>query len=66
MELFEEITEVSERGIRRLAQSRATKVTRTGDNSYVFNGVAMDDDEVWSVLQGLPQKFTLGGKNRRV
>lgn len=63
---FIESTEVSERGIRRLAQSRGTMVTRTGENAYVFNGVAMDDDEVWSVISTLPQVQTLGGKNRSI
>lgn len=58
--------EIDERGIRRLAQSRGTAVTRTGVNSYVFNGVTMTDDEVWSVLQALPQTYTLSGKNRRI
>lgn len=63
---FYEVSEISERGIRRLAQSRGTSVTRTGDNAYVYNGVAMDDDEVWSVLSALPQVQTLGGKGRSI
>lgn len=61
-----DITEIDERGIRRLAQSRGTSVTRTGINAYVFNGVPMTDDEVWSVLSVLPQTQTLGGKGRRI
>lgn len=63
---FIEISEIDERGIRRLAQSRGTTVTRTGANSYVFNGVPMTDDEVWSALAVLPQVQTLGGKNRSI
>jgi len=61
---FIEVTEIDERGIRRLAQSRGTSVSRTGENAYVFNGVAVSDDEVWSVLSALPQTQTLGGKGR--
>ena len=62
--VFIQETEVDERGIRRLAQSRGTSVTRTGVNSYVYNGVPMSDDEVWDVLAALPQVQTLGGKGR--
>ena len=61
-----DITEIDERGIRRLAQSRGTSVTRTGVNSYVFNGVSLSDDEVWSVLSTMPQVQTLSGKGRRI
>jgi hypothetical protein len=63
---FIEVTEIDERGIRRLAQSRGTTVTRTGINSYVFNGVAVSDDEVWGMLQNMPQTHTLDGKNRQL
>lgn len=59
-----DITEIDERGVRRLAQSRGTSVSRTGVNAYVFNGVAVSDDEIWSVLSALPQVQTLGGKGR--
>lgn len=59
-----DITEIDERGVRRLAQSRGTVITRTGVNSYVFNGVSLSDDEAWSVLSALPQIQTLGGKGR--
>jgi hypothetical protein len=52
---FIEVCEIEERGIRRLAQSRGTSVTRTGVNSYVFNGVSMTDDEVWDAISALPQ-----------
>lgn len=57
-----DITEIDERGIRRLAQSRGTSVTRTGPNAYIFNGVTMSDDEVWSALSVLPQVQTLSGR----
>ncbi len=63
---FIEANEIDERGIRRLAQSRGTSVTRTGENSYVWNGVAMSDDEVWDTISRLPQVQTLGGKGRRI
>lgn len=63
---FFEVSEIDERGIRRLAQSRGTSVTRTGENAYVFNGVALSDDEAWSVLSTLPQTQTLGGKGRSI
>lgn len=61
---FFEVSEIDERGIRRLAQSRGTMVTRTGDNSYVFNGVEMSDDECWSAISEMPQVQTLGGRGR--
>ncbi len=63
---FIESNEIDERGIRRLAQSRGTSVTRTGENSYVWNGVAMSDDEAWDTISRLPQVQTLGGKGRRI
>lgn len=63
---FIEVSEIDERGIRRLAQSRGTSVTRSGENAYVFNGVSLSDDEVWSVLSSMPQVQTLGGKNRSI
>lgn len=66
MSNFIEVTEVDERGIRRLAQSRGTSVTRTGVNSYVFNGVPMTDDEVWASLSVLPQVETLSGRGVRI
>lgn len=56
--------EIDERGIRRLAQSRGTSVTRMGVNSYMVNGVLVDDDEAWSMLSAMPQLYTLGGRNR--
>lgn len=61
-----EISEIDERGIRRLAQSRSIRVTRNGFNSYEWDGVELSDDELWDILEGLPQSFTLGGKGRRV
>lgn len=61
---FMEISEIDERGVRRLAQSRGTLVRRTGVNAYEFNGASMSDDEVWSVLSAMPQVQTLGGKGR--
>lgn len=61
---FIEISEIDQRGIRRLAQSRGTMVNRTGENSYVFSGVPMTDDEVWSTLSALPQVQTLSGRGR--
>lgn len=63
---FIEETEIEERGIRRLAQSRGTMVTRIGVNEYLFNDVAVTDDEVWSLLQAIPQTYTLSGKGRRI
>ena len=62
---FLDVTEIDERGIRRLAQSRGASVARCGD-TYCFNGVCLSDDEVWSVLSALPQVQTLGGKGRPV
>lgn len=61
-----DITEIDERGVRRLAQSRGTRVARTGVNVYEFSGVTLSDDEVWSVLSGMPQVQTLGGKGRSI
>lgn len=61
---FIEVNEIDERGVRRLAQSRGTSVTRTGENTYIFNGVSLSDDEAWSVLSAMPQVQTLGGKGR--
>lgn len=66
MEAFLDITEIDERGIRRLAQSRGASVTRTGVGSYVFNGVSLTDDEVWAALSALPQVETLSGRGVRV
>lgn len=65
MEFFE-VSEIDERGVRRLAQSRGTTVSRTGVNSYVYQGVPMTDDEVWSVLSVLPQVETLSGKGNLI
>lgn len=59
---FFEVNEIEERGIRRLAQSRGTSVTRTGENSYLWNGVAMNDDEVWDVITALPQTGNRRGR----
>ncbi len=59
---FIELTEIDERGIRRLAQSRGTSVVRTGPNAYVWNGVSMDDDEVWHALSALPQTGNRRGR----
>ena len=58
---FIEVTEIAERSIRRLAQSRGTTVTRNGDQ-YTCAGVAMTDDEVWAYLSNLPQVGNLRGR----
>lgn len=50
---FLDETELCERAVRRLARSRSTTVTRSGD-VWLYNGVELDGDEVWDVLSDLP------------
>lgn len=65
MEVFLDVTEIDERGLRRLAQSRGSQVTKSG-SEYVVNGVTLSDDEAWDVLSLMPQVQTLGGRGRLV
>lgn len=60
MEFIEE-TEIAERSIRRLAQSRGTSVSRSGD-SYFYKGIALSDNEVWDVLSSQPQVASRRGR----
>lgn len=48
MEFIDE-TVIDERAIRRLAASKGVQVTRT-NGTWNFQGISLDDDEVWSVL----------------
>lgn len=65
---FIEETEIAERSLRRLADSRSCilvkddatyKIYGAGSN---FSGVALTDDEAWDVLSALPQQYTLSGR----
>lgn len=60
MEFIEE-TEIAERSIRRLAQSRGTSISRMGD-TYFYRGVALSDNEVWDVLSAQPQVASRRGR----
>jgi hypothetical protein len=58
---FMDVTEIDERGMRRLAQSRGCSVTKMGSD-YMVSGVTVSDDECWSVLSAMPQVQTLSGR----
>lgn len=61
MSEFIEVTEIAERSIRRLAESRGCSVTRNGD-TYTCCGVEMTDDEAWDCLSALPQVASRRGR----
>lgn len=65
--VFIEETEIDERGIRRLAQSRGTSVTRNGSVWNILgagiDSIDLTDDECWDVLGAMPQQYTLSGRN---
>lgn len=63
--VFIEETEIDERGLRRLAQSRGCSISKNG-SEYTVMGATMTDDEAWSVIHAMPQRYTLGGRNRRL
>lgn len=63
---FIESTEIDERGIRRLAQSRGCSVTKNGDTYGCCGVEGLSDDEVWAVLSDCPQVQTLSGKGRSI
>lgn len=65
MEVFLDITELDERGLRRLAQSRGVTLNKNGPEYWV-SGVNLSDDEAWDVISLLPQVQTLGGRGRLV
>lgn len=52
-------TEIAERSIRRLADSRDCTVVKNGAEYQIFGagiaGVTLTDDECWDVLAALPQ-----------
>ncbi len=50
---FLEETEVCKRAVRRLARSRNADVTLQG-GTWVYSGVELDGDEIWSVLSTMP------------
>jgi hypothetical protein len=62
---FLEETEICERSLRRLAQSRSCPISKCG-SEYIVEGVSLCDDEAWAVLSAMPQTHTLGGRNRPV
>jgi hypothetical protein len=67
---FLEETEIDERGLRRLAQSRDCLLMKDGSEYTIWGagigGIVLSDDEAWDVLQTLPQVYTMGGRNRPV
>lgn len=67
---FLEETELDERGLRRLADSRECSLMKTGNEYQILGagivGISLTDDECWDVLATMPQVYTLGGKGRRV
>lgn len=69
-EVFVQETEIDERGLRRLAQSRECSLIKTGNEYQVLGagivGIPLTDDECWDVLSAMPQIYTLGGRNRPV
>lgn len=66
VEVLEDVTEIDERGLRRLAQSRGCFVAKTGSTyqviGYGYSGIPLTDDEAWAVLQSFPQVQTLSGR----
>lgn len=62
---FLDITEIDERGLRRLAASRNANIAKVGSD-YTVSGVTVSDDEAWAVLSAMPQTHTLGGRGRLV
>lgn len=68
--VFLQETELCERSIRRLAESRNCLVTKNGSEYEVtsadLSGILFSDDEVWEVLSAMPQTHTRGGRNRRL
>jgi hypothetical protein len=65
MEVFLQETELDERSLRRLAQSRDCLISKSG-SEYTVKGVTLSDDEAWDLLWTMPQVYTLGGRNRRL
>lgn len=67
---FLEETEIDERGLRRLAQSRDCSLLKDGNEYQIYGagigGISLTDDEAWDVLMTMPQIFTMGGRNRLV
>lgn len=65
---FLDETEIDERGLRRLAQSRDCWLMKDGNQYEIWGagigGISLSDDECWDVLQTLPQLYTMGGRNR--
>ena len=49
-------TELCERSLRRLAESKGCTLTRNGDEYTIHNGeplITVDDEDCWSVLNSL-------------
>lgn len=65
---FLEETEIDERGLRRLAESRNCYLVKDGTDYEIWGagigGITLSDDEAWDVLMTLPQVYTMGGRNR--
>ena len=63
---FLDVTEIAERSLRRLADSRSCILVRTDDTYQILGagmvGINFTDDEVWEVLTALPQHYTLSGR----
>jgi len=67
---FIETTEISERALRRLAQSRGYTLVKD-DLSYTIGeglaaGISLSDDECWALLSSLPSVPPQGGKVRTI
>lgn len=63
---FIEETEICERSLRRLADSRGLLLSKNNNTYQIFgkgiSGIELSDDETWSVLQTFPQHYTLSGR----
>lgn len=63
---FLEETEIAERSLRRLADSRSCLLVKDGNQYEIWGagigGILFTDDETWDVLSTLPQQYTLSGR----
>ncbi len=63
---FLDVTEIAERSLRRLADSRSCILVRTDDTYQILGagmvGINFTDDEAWDILSALPQYYTLSGR----
>lgn len=66
VEVLEDVTEIDERGLRRLADSRGCLLAKEGSVYRILGRdlywLELSDDEAWAVLSDMPQIYTLSGR----